>query len=155
MSANNDHPQVRIHPPVLTFLHLMAAFLLGWLLPLPVQLPGAGRALGILLVFGGLTLAFSAVRQFARSHTTLDPHGSPSSLVTDGPYRFSRNPIYLGFVFTLIGFPLAFGGLWGLFLSPVLTLLFNQLVIHPEEAYLQVKFGNEYARFRANVRRWL
>jgi protein-S-isoprenylcysteine O-methyltransferase Ste14 len=85
--------------------------------------------IGIALVLAGLTLAFLAVRQFMIADTTIDPHGSVKTIVTSGPYSFSRNPIYLNFVFILIGLPLALGIFWGAILSPVLVLVLNRLVI--------------------------
>jgi protein-S-isoprenylcysteine O-methyltransferase Ste14 len=150
-----DHADVKIAPPVLTLIHIIAAFVLDWLIPLPAAMPRAVTWLGIFLVILGLMLAFSAVRQFINTHTTLDPHGSVTALVTDGPYRFSRNPIYLGFICTLIGIPLAFGTYWGILLSPLLILLMNQLVIRYEETYLERKFGNAYTSYKSRVRRWL
>ena len=90
-----------------------------------------------------------------RANTSLDPHSPVSAVVTRGPYRFSRNPIYLGFICLLIGFPLAFSSFWGLILSPVLILSLNILVIKHEEDYLQRKFGEMYTSYKARVRRWL
>jgi protein-S-isoprenylcysteine O-methyltransferase Ste14 len=90
-----------------------------------------------------------------QAHTTLDPHGSVTEIVTNGPYRFSRNPIYLGFVCFLVGFTFIFRTYWGLILSPVLIILLYQLVIKYEEAYLEQKFGEVYTNYKSRVRRWL
>ena len=76
-------------------------------------------------------------------------------LVDSGPYRLSRNPIYLGFVGILIGMPLALGTYWGLILSPVLVLSLNQFVVQHEERYLREKFPVEYVAYASRVRRWL
>jgi len=95
------------------------------------------------------------VSQFGRMHTTLDPHGSVSAVVTSGPYRFSRNPIYFGFLCTLIGLPLALGNVWGVVLSPLLMVSMYQLVIKHEEAYLEKKFKDVYTSYKSRVRRWL
>ena len=111
--------------------------------------------LGVVVVSAALILAFLAVRRFALAHTPLDPHGSVTVLVTDGPYRFSRNPIYVGYVGILIGLPLALGTIWGLILCPVLILALYHLVIRFEEQYLADKFGETYAGFRKRVPRWL
>ncbi len=90
-----------------------------------------------------------------KARTTLDPHGSVSEIVTSGPYRFSRNPIYLGFVCLLIGFPFIFRTYWGLILSPLFIVLMNTLVIRHEEAYLEQKFKGVYTSYQSRVRRWL
>ena len=150
-----NHAEVKTHPPILLLLSLMAAFLLNWLFPLPIALPDYFRASGILIAAAGFASAFMAVRQFGVARTTLDPHGSVGALVTSGPYRFSRNPIYLGFICVLIGLPLAFGSYWGALLSPVLVLALNGLVIQYEEAYLENKFKDQYTGYRSRVRRWL
>jgi protein-S-isoprenylcysteine O-methyltransferase Ste14 len=150
-----DHASVKIHPPILLLIHLLAAFLLNWLFPLPFVFPKILIWLGYLLVLAGIGLAFSAVSQFMKVRTTLDPHGSVTEIVTSGPYRFSRNPIYLGFVLLLIGFSFAFRTYWGVLLSPVLTASLYQLVIKHEEAYLEKKFGDRYTSYKSRVRRWL
>ncbi len=155
MTELNDRPQVRIHPPVLTLIYVAAAFLLNWLIPFRGVIPQPVTWLGILLVLIGLAFALLAVNQFRTARTTLDPHGSVSAIVMQGPYRFSRNPIYLGFVCMLIGLPLAFGSYWGAVLSPVFVLLMNTLVIQHEEFYLEKKFGETYADYKSRVRRWL
>jgi len=155
MNEHEDHANVKIHPPVLLLFHVLGAFLLNWLCPLPFALNKPLEWTGYLLVFVGLGFAFSAVRRFGKMRTTLDPHGSVSTIVTSGPYRFSRNPIYLGFVCTLIGLPLALGNYWGVVLSPLLVVLMYSLVIKHEEVYLEEKFQDVYISYRSRVRRWL
>jgi protein-S-isoprenylcysteine O-methyltransferase Ste14 len=150
-----DHAGVKVHPPVLLLLHLILAFLLHRLFPLPLAFPNALTWIGYLLVLVGIGLAFSAVRRFMQAHTTLDPHGSVSMVVTNGPYNFSRNPIYLGFVCLLVGFSFIFKSWWGLILSPIMMIMLHQLVIRFEEAYLDKKFGEVYSGYKSRVRRWL
>jgi protein-S-isoprenylcysteine O-methyltransferase Ste14 len=150
-----DHASVKIHPPILLLLHVFAAFLLNWLFPLPFAFPKFLVWVGYILVLVGIGLAFSAASQFMRARTTLDPHGSVTEIVTNGLYHFSRNPIYLGFVCLLIGFPFIFRSYWGVILSPVLMVSLYQLVIKHEEAYLKKKFGDIYTSYKSRVRRWL
>jgi len=146
---------VRIQPPALTFFHLMAAYLLGWFVPLPIPVPDWQAMFGLGIVVFGLALAFWAFTLFSRAGTTLDPHGGTSALVSSGPYRFTRNPIYVGYACLLVGFPLVINEYWGLILSPVLILLMNRLVIQYEEAYLAQRLGQPYLDYKARVRRWL
>ena len=153
MAEHKDHADVKIHPPILLIIHLFAAYLLKRLFAF--AFPNILVWVGYLLVLVGLGLAFNAVIQFIRSRTTLDPHGSVSEIVTGGVYRFSRNPIYLGFVCLLIGFSFIFRSFWGLILSPLFILLMNALVIQHEEAYLEKKFGEGYTSYKSRVRRWL
>ena len=155
MSERNDHADVKIHPPILLLIHLLAAFLLNWLLPLPFAISKVVIWLGYILVLVGLGFAFNAFNRFRQANTTLDPHGSVSAVVISGPYSFTRNPIYLGFTCFLIGFLFIFKSYWGLILSPIFILLMNVLVIQHEEAYLEKKFGETYTSYKSRVRRWL
>jgi protein-S-isoprenylcysteine O-methyltransferase Ste14 len=155
MTEQKDHAEVKIHPPILLLLHLGVVYLSNRFIPFPSALPRYVEWLGYGIVLSGLGFAFSAMVYFAIKKTTLDPHGSVSAIVTDGPYRFSRNPIYLGLVSVLIGLPLVYGSLWGLAAAPVFILFMNWLVIQYEEAYLQKKFGGEYTSYKSRVRRWL
>jgi protein-S-isoprenylcysteine O-methyltransferase Ste14 len=157
MDQRQDHPNIdrRIHPPILLIASILAAVLLSRLLPLPTGFPEALGWLGYALILAGVGLGFSAARRFLQEHTTLDPHGSATKVVTSGPYRLSRNPIYLGFILLLIGSGFVFRTYWGLILAPVLMALLHRLVIKHEEEYLKKKFGETYAGYRARVRRWL
>lgn len=155
MRSHKDHADVKIHPPVLLLIHIIGVYLLNRFLPLPFAFPKFLVWVGYALVLIGFGLAFSAAIRFMQARTTLDPHGSVSAIVTDGIYRFTRNPIYLGFVGMLIGFPFIFRTYWGLILSPIFIVLMNILVIQHEEAYLEKKFGEPYTSFKSRVRRWL
>lgn len=155
LNNHKDHADVKIHPPVLLAIHFVTVYFLNRFVPLPFVLPGILVGVGYILILCGLGFAFSAVIRFIQARTTLDPHGSVSGIVNNGVYRFSRNPIYLGFVCLLIGFPFAFGSYWGLILSPLFIFLMNTLVIQQEETYLEKKFGETYTSYKSRVRRWL
>lgn len=150
-----DHANVKIEPIVLLLVHIFALFLLRWLWPLSAGFPEVFEWLGYALVVIGIGLIAGARMQFIQAHTTRDPHGSVTSIVTSGLYRFSRNPIYLGLVCLLPGFSFMFRTYWGLLLSPLFIVLMNTLVIQQEEAYLEKKFGDVYADYQSRVRRWL
>ncbi len=155
MTEHRDHADVKIHPPVLLVIHFIAVYFLNRFLPLPFAFPRALVWISYALILVGLGLAFGAVSRFMRARTTVDPHGSVSEIVTGGVFGISRNPIYLGFVCLLIGFPFIFGIYWGLILSPLFIILMNKLVIQHEEAYLEKKFGEVYTNYKSRVRRWL
>lgn len=149
-----DHPAINrnVHPPILALIFIGLAILLGWLLPIP--LPPFVEWIGLGLIFVGVVLAFGAFNEFRKAHTTLDPHGSVKALVTQGIYQFTRNPIYLGFLLMVIGFPLNSGSYSGLVVAPFFMVTMNRLVIEKEEAYLEKKFGELYTGYRSRVRRW-
>ena len=148
-----DNASVRIHPPVLMLLHLGASILLGWFLP--ISLPGWAVYAGWVVVAAGIVFASGGLRRLISAHTSPDPHTPTTTVVTTGIYRFTRNPIYMGFLCVVIGFPLAFGSPWGIFIGAIQILLFNRLIIEREETYLTQKFGQEYLDYKARVRRWL
>jgi protein-S-isoprenylcysteine O-methyltransferase Ste14 len=155
MTENKDHANVRIAPPVLALLHIIAAFLLAWFLPLPFIVPPIVKYIGFALVVIGFLLGVGAVLAFRRARTTLDPYHPVSTIVTSGVYGFSRNPIYLGFLLMVLGIPLNSGTYWGIILAAIFVLLCNRLVIEHEEAYLGKKFGTTYSDYTSRVRRWL
>jgi protein-S-isoprenylcysteine O-methyltransferase Ste14 len=146
---------IQMPPPVLTLIHLVAAFLLGYLFPLPAPVPGWVALSGWVIVLPGLILVIWAGSMFNQAQTPLHTYGGTTKIVGGGPYRFSRNPIYLGYICMLVGFPLCINMIWGLILAPVLIILINKLVIEHEETYLERKFKQEYLDYKSKVRRWL
>jgi protein-S-isoprenylcysteine O-methyltransferase Ste14 len=110
---------------------------------------------GRLAIIGGILLVGSAFWQMRKSNTSVDPRETVNSLVTGGPYRFTRNPIYLGLFLVYLGFTLLAGTLWGLIASPFLIWTITQAVIHAEEIYLEEKFGEQYKQYRSRVRQWI
>ena len=155
MAEHKDHANVRIAPPILTVLHIIAAFLLARFIPLLPTVPPIIKYIGFVLVVIGFLFGLGAVLAFRRARTTLDPYHPVSSIVTSGVYGFSRNPIYLGFLLMVIGIPLNAGTYWGTILAPIFILLCNKLVIEHEESYLEKKFGETYTSYKSRVRRWL
>ncbi len=154
MAEARDHVQLILPPPLIFLGHLLSALVLQWVVPLPLPWPLPMRILGSVLLLGGLGLAAAAVREMRKLHTTPDPKQAAVVLVTTGPYRFSRNPIYLGFLLIFLGFTLLAGTLWGLLLTPFLIGTITRSVIRPEENYLQGRFDGQYNVYRALVRRW-
>jgi protein-S-isoprenylcysteine O-methyltransferase Ste14 len=152
---NTTYSSIRIQPPLLALILLALVFVLARLVPLPLAVPPILQASGFLLAMLGLLLGLGALIAFRRTRSTSAPHRAAGKLITAGPYRFSRNPVYLGFVFMLIGLPLDAGTYWGILLAPIMVYLFNRLIIEPEEEYLTQKYGETYRSYRAKVRRWI
>lgn len=155
MTEKNDYPQVRVMPPLVFLGYLIGTLVLNWYVPFPTPWVTPLRVVGGLAVIAGFLLSGSALSQMAKVHTSPDPHQPVTALVTSGPYRFTRNPIYLGFFLIYLGFTLLAGTLWGLIASPFLLLTITIVVIHAEETYLDGKFGEQYKEYRSRVRQWI
>src|SRR5215212_11105430 len=157
MVTQQDHPDIpkNVHPPLVALLFIMIAYFLGRFVPLPFLVPPILRNIGLLVTFIGFLFGIGALLEFRKARTTLDPHGSSKRIVSSGVYRFSRNPIYLGFLLMVVGLPLTSGLYWGIIVAPFYIIMMNRLVIQHEEAYLEKKFGKTYTSYTSQVRRWL
>jgi protein-S-isoprenylcysteine O-methyltransferase Ste14 len=149
-------PRTLILPPA----PYAAALLGGWwldrnFLPLNWDWGGATRPLGWLLVGIGLALFVSTLITFWRHHTTVNPYQAASELCTGGPFRISRNPIYIGDWFILAGVSLLLHTWWPLLFAPLVWAMLRYGVIRHEEAHLEGKFGDAYRSYKTRVRRWL
>ncbi len=157
MSPPADNSGVRFPPPLFYVLALAGGYALQkrWPMPTLPGPPGAVRAAGILLALAGAAVAASAVRTFVRAGTSPNPTRPTAALALNGPYRFTRNPMYLGLAIASAGVAVVFDAIWPLVLIPVAVLLVTRFVIMREERYLEAKFGDAYRQYRARVRRWV
>lgn len=154
-AAGRDNPGVITHPPFLYAGGLAAGALLDLVIPLPMLPPGAGMVPGVALVGLGLALAGWCVGLFRRAGTNVPTHKPVTAIVTDGPYRFSRNPIYVALTTLSVGIAAWANSFWMLGLLIPTLVIMNIGVIDREERYLANKFGDEYLAYKARVRRWL
>lgn len=109
------------------------------------------------LVLLGIFIAIAGVLQFRMAGTTVDPRvpDQSSNLVVSGIYRYSRNPMYLGFLLALCGWCVFLGSMVSVLFLPVFILYMNCFQIVPEERFMQEKFGASYRQYRSQVRRWI
>lgn len=142
------------YPPVWTLLCIGLGLMLDLLWPLDL-FGAAGRYLGVMAILAGLGLMLLAVERMRRAATTVMPHRAPSALVTDGVFRWSRNPIYLGDLLVLLGVLLWADAPLGLLALPLLMVVLTRRFILPEEARLAEGFGPAFARWSKTTRRWL
>jgi protein-S-isoprenylcysteine O-methyltransferase Ste14 len=150
-----DHADVVGRPPAVALAALAVGVVLHLVVPVEI-VPGlATWVLGIPVAIVSLALFLASVREFSRHGTPVRGTEPVITIVATGPYRFSRNPIYLSFVLLHLGIALTANRLW-ILLMVIPTLLYLSLgVIAREESYLARKFGNEYGGYRNSVRRWL
>ncbi|WP_149537099.1 methyltransferase family protein [Siccirubricoccus phaeus] len=153
MSGADHGPGVRLPPP----LAVGGLVLLGWLLhrqlPLPVA-PGLG--LPAFLAMGlGFGLSLWTIVTMLRAGTNPRPDRPDSAFLEAGPFRFTRNPIYLGFLLVAAGFALRWGDLWPWLAVAGSFAWLDRRVVPREEAYLATRFSAPYAAYRRRVRRWV
>lgn len=154
--GETDKPKVTIHPPTALFIALVAGYVIRLFVGGRMPLPRAfAEGAGGLLVIVSLGLVLSAVQIFAEKGQGLRPATPASELFQKGPYKFTRNPIYLAMMLFGAGFGIATSNVWMIITTAIAGVLFHFLVILREEEYLERKFGEEYAAYKARVRRWL
>lgn len=150
-------PLVRFPPPLLFVVTFFAGLGVQRLLPLdvPANVAAVSRPLGIVLVICGVLLALSCVGMFLVGRTTIIPHASASKLMTGGPYRWTRNPMYVSLVLVYLGVVGVLAQTWPLLLLPLPVAIVNAIVIPFEEARLREVFGGAFQEYCARVRRWI
>ena len=155
--ASSDTSGVGFPPPLIYAGGFAAGYGAHRLLPIRLWLePTVVQSLlGWGLLVGGVLLAVSAAYLFRRAGTTPNPAKPTSALVIGGPYRFTRNPMYVGMATLYCGGTLLLNDPWPLAFLPLVMALVQRRVIAREEAYLERKFGDVYRAYKARVRRWI
>jgi protein-S-isoprenylcysteine O-methyltransferase Ste14 len=156
MDNTADTSQVIVRPPLAWGLAVIAGLALNWLVPLPF-LPANVPAgpVGALVFVLALALFAWAIITISRAGSNVPTNRPTTTIVESGPYRFTRNPIYVAMFLALIGLAIAFDTLW-LFITLVpFALVIRYGVVAREEAYLERKFGDVYRFYRSRVRRWV
>jgi len=157
VNQKEDHPSIPIPPPLMFFAFLGIGFLLDYLFPLKIfQLTGVARFVfsGILVAVSGY-LALGSIIVLMRNKTPFDPSKPTIKIVRQGPFRLSRNPMYLALLFLLAAVAVFTGSIWMFLAVPAFLIVLNILAVRPEEEYLERNFGGRYLEYKAKVRRWL
>jgi protein-S-isoprenylcysteine O-methyltransferase Ste14 len=156
--GTNDHADVAIKPPIL----FLGALAIGCLLSLVMPIgPGLGSANSVALATGvafiviGFALAAWSARAFQLAGTSVTPGEPSTALVTTGPYKITRNPIYIGFILVYFGLAIVLTSLWVLLLLIPTLIVLQRGVVEREEVYLEREFGAAYQKYKARVPRWL
>jgi len=155
-TAQAARPRTWVLPPA----PYAAALAGGWWLDrhelsMPLDMGTRNGPLGLAAVALGLALLGWTLLTFRQRKTTINPYKGASSLCTEGPFRFSRNPIYLGDWFLLCGGAILLRTLWPLVFAPIIWAILRYGVIRHEERHLEARFGDQYRAYERRVRRWL
>lgn len=142
-------------PPIIFLAGILVGGLLniGWPLPFVFDVLRWGLTGGLIMT--GLALGLASIWAMRRAQTSVDPFEPSTAIVVTGPYRFSRNPIYLGFGLISVGAACGLNSLWIIGLLPLVMVTLHFGVIAREERYLERKFGETYLKYKASVRRWI
>lgn len=146
---------VVVPPPLLYLVALGLGLLVQRFYPVTILPSGVARVLGVGLLVAGAIISLLAIMAFRRAGTSVNPARSSTALVLSGPYRFTRNPMYVGLTTLYLGVTAWFSALWPLLLLPIILVVMQQWVIAREERYLEMKFEEDYRQYKSRVRRWL
>jgi protein-S-isoprenylcysteine O-methyltransferase Ste14 len=155
MTDEPDNPGIRVPSPPVYLLALFLGLLLDRKAHVPFLARGVARVLGWPLVGGGIALAAWFVRTMRGVDTTIRIDKPVSSLVQNGPFRYSRNPGYVALAMIYTGIAVLRNALWAILLLPLVVYVIQREVIEREERYLERTFGEEYLAYKARVRRWV
>jgi protein-S-isoprenylcysteine O-methyltransferase Ste14 len=156
MNDRPDTPGVRVPPPLFFALAVLGGWLLdrGWR-PLPVGGDGTRVVMAWLLIAAFVLLMGSGVQSLWRRHTSMLPFRPATTMVIEGPYRLTRNPMYVGMALLTVAFGLLLNTWWPMLLLPAAIMALQRFVIVREERYLRRRFGAAYEEYTRRVRRWL
>ncbi len=155
---SRSSPRVHLPPPLILIVAFLAGVALDALVSLPLFPSDIGVAWSVLpwlLTALGSALMLWGLLTFVRARTGVIPFRPATQLVTHGPYRFSRNPMYAGLSIAYVGFSIWVDSFWPLLMLPLALWVLWKVFIEREEAYLASTFGEAYEAYRSRVRRWL
>ena len=154
LPPEEDRPGVPIAPPLLFVLPIIASLALEWFFPTSFAQGPIRWIFGALIFLAGIVLAVSGFVTQKRAGTDPIPFNPSTRIVAHGLYRFTRNPMYVGFALTTFGLAILVDSTWMLLAIPIGLVLIDQIVVVREERYLERKFGEEYLNYKRRVRRW-
>lgn len=154
-NGHADNPGVVAPPPLIYAVPLAAGLYMNRADPFPIMSPLYAKWIGIVLIAIAVALSVSAFIQFRRKHTAVMPYKPTTAIIESGPFRFTRNPLYLSLAIGYVGVAILMNSTWPLLLLPLVLLVVHRGVILREERYLEQKFGDEYNAYKVRVRRWI
>jgi protein-S-isoprenylcysteine O-methyltransferase Ste14 len=144
-----------IYPPIYFFAACAAMGALDVFIPVVRVVPPPYTYVGVVPIIAGVVLAVVAKRRFDRAGTTVKPFEQSSAMISEGPFRYSRNPIYLGMFIALFGLFVLLGTLSSTVVIPVFYWVIVTQFVRREERHMEEQFGDPYLDYKRRVRRWL
>jgi protein-S-isoprenylcysteine O-methyltransferase Ste14 len=145
----------KIVPPVYLLMTLVLMWLMNQFFPVYRAVYPPAAYLGIIPVIFGIAMAAIAAGMFKKADTGLVPFEEATTLVTDGFYRYTRNPMYLGMFLMLLGGAILMGSIGALLPMPIFVLVIRNHFVLAEERFLEAAFSRQYLDYQSKVRRWI
>jgi protein-S-isoprenylcysteine O-methyltransferase Ste14 len=152
--ATEDSPGVIAPPPLIYAVAFLAALGLHALSPMPILNSRLALLIGFIPLLLGLAIVIPGRNALAGAGTNVNPMRPTTTIVTSGPYRFTRNPLYVGLTLMYCGLTLGFNTWWGFILLVPVLIVMHLGVVQREERYLEQKFGEPYRKYKSTVRRY-
>jgi protein-S-isoprenylcysteine O-methyltransferase Ste14 len=148
-------PNVRVHPPVIYGISILSGIVLNNYWPLTLPYGIHGHLYGSIIIAIAILIAGFSILKFHRASTDVRPDKPDTALITSGPYRYTRNPLYIVLTLTQVTVALWFNNAWVLILVIPSIIAITHYAIIREECYLEKTFGQDYLDYKLRVRRWL
>ena len=155
LSPEEDRPGVPIAPPLLFVLPILVSLVIEWFAPTNFVHGALRWILGVLFLVAGIALTVGGFLTQKRAGTDPIPFNPTTRIVAGGVYRFTRNPMYVGFALCTFALAILVDSTWMLLVVPIGLVLVDRMIITREERYLERKFGEEYLNYKRRVRRWI
>lgn len=153
--SSPEKTDASVPPPLIYFGCLGIGLAVDYVAPLPLLPQALQYGIGIPVIVFSFVLFGLVLREFARSNTSIDHRKPTTEIITTGPFRYSRNPVYVSLTLLLVGVAIAVDSLWALLMAIPAVLITQRFVIRREEAFLTEKFGAAYRSYQESVRRWI
>ena len=153
-SGQGDNAGVIAPPPLIYVIPLGIGLYVNRSNPFPIM-PNLARPIGVALIALGLILMLAAFVQFLRKRTSVIPWRPTTAIIQSGPFRLTRNPVYVADTLIYVGVAVMMNSAWPLFMLPLVLVIIHRGVIQREERYLEQKFGDDYISYKERVRRWI
>ena len=155
MTDERDNPGIKVPPPLIYMVPLVLGLMLDRIRHVFLLPRGVARGLGWSLVGGGVVLNAWFLKAIRKTNVPLRTDKPVPRLITEGPFRYSRNPSYLALAMIYAGIASLRNSLWAMLLLPAVVMAMHREVIGREERYLERTFGEEYLIYKEKVRRWV
>ena len=155
LSPEEDRPGVLIAPPLLFVIPILASLVIEWYVPTSFVHRAIRWIIGALFFLVGIALNVGGFITQKRAGTDPIPFNPSTCIVSHGLYRFTRNPMYIGFALWTLALAILVDSAWTFLAVPIGLVLIDRIVITREERYLERKFGEEYLNYKCRVRRWI